>query len=111
MLLAGNAFEPHHAFRVGRNAWGVQFHPEFSDEALRSYLDGLGSVLAREGLDAPQIAAALRPTPEAASVFALPATDVPLLRLYKPPGDASQAFLSRNWARLCRPGIRSATAT
>ena len=69
VLLAGNAFEPHHAFRVGRNAWGVQFHPEFSDEALRSYLDGLGPVLAREGRDAQQIAAALRPTPEAASVL------------------------------------------
>lgn len=69
VLLAGNAFEPHHAFRVGRNAWGVQFHPEFSDEALRSYLDGLGPVLAREGRDAAGIAAALRPTPEAASVL------------------------------------------
>ena len=47
VLLAGNDFEPHHAFRVGRNAWGVQFHPEFSDEALRAYLEGLGPVLAR----------------------------------------------------------------
>lgn len=26
VLLAGNAFEPHHAFRVGPSAWGVQFH-------------------------------------------------------------------------------------
>ena len=69
VLLAGNAFEPHHAFRVGRNAWGVQFHPEFSDEALRSYLEGLGPVLLREGRDAAEIAAALRPTPEAASVL------------------------------------------
>jgi len=69
VLLAGNAFEPHHAFRVGRNAWGVQFHPEFSDEALRSYLEGLGPVLEREGRDAAEIAAALRPTPEAASVL------------------------------------------
>ena len=69
VLLAGNAFEPHHAFRVGRNAWGVQFHPEFSDEALRCYLDGLGAVLEREGRDAAQIAAALRPTPDAASVL------------------------------------------
>jgi GMP synthase (glutamine-hydrolysing) len=68
-LLAGNAFEPHHAFRVGRNAWGVQFHPEFSNEALRCYLDGLGAVLEREGRDAAQIAAALRPTPDAASVL------------------------------------------
>ncbi len=69
VLLAGNAHEPHHAFRVGRNAWGVQFHPEFSDEALRAYLDGLGPTLAREGRDATHIAATLKPTPEAASVL------------------------------------------
>lgn len=69
VLLAGSAHEAHHAFRVGARAWGVQFHPEFSDEALRAYLGGLGSTLANEGLDATQIAAALKPTPEAASVL------------------------------------------
>lgn len=69
VLLAGSAHEAHHAFRVGECAWGVQFHPEFSDDALRAYLDGLGPTLAKEGLDAAQIAAALRPTPEAASVL------------------------------------------
>lgn len=69
VLLAGSAHEAHHAFRVGQRAWGVQFHPEFSDEALRAYLDGLGPTLAQQGLDAAQIANALRPTPEAASVL------------------------------------------
>jgi GMP synthase (glutamine-hydrolysing) len=69
VLLAGSAHEAHHAFRVGERAWGVQFHPEFSDAALRAYLDGLGPTLAKEGLDAVQIAAALRPTPDAASVL------------------------------------------
>ena len=69
VLLAGSAHEAHHAFRVGERAWGVQFHPEFSDAALRAYLDGLEPVLAQEGLDAAQIATALKPTPEAASVL------------------------------------------
>ena len=69
VLLAGSAHETHHAFRVGERAWGVQFHPEFSDGALRAYLGGLGSTLANEGLNATEIAAALRPTPEAASVL------------------------------------------
>ena len=69
VLLAGNAFEPHHAFRVGPCAWGVQFHPEFSAEALRAYLDGMGPSLAREGRDAAQISAGLKDTPEAASVL------------------------------------------
>ncbi|MBL8388252.1 MAG: glutamine amidotransferase [Hydrogenophaga sp.] len=69
VLLAGSAHESHHAFRVGERAWGVQFHPEFSHEALRAYLEGLGEVLTAEGRDARQIAAALQPTPEAASVL------------------------------------------
>lgn len=69
VLLASNAHEPHHAFRLGTHAWGVQFHPEFSDEALRAYLDDLGPTLARDGLDAASIAQSLRPTPQAASVL------------------------------------------
>ena len=39
VLLAGNAFEPHHAYRVGDFAWGVQFHPEFSADAMAGYID------------------------------------------------------------------------
>jgi GMP synthase (glutamine-hydrolysing) len=69
VLLAGSAHEAHHAFRVGPCAWGVQFHPEFSEAALRDYLDGLGDLLAREGRDAAAIAARLQATPEAASVL------------------------------------------
>jgi GMP synthase (glutamine-hydrolysing) len=69
VLLASSAHEAHHAFRVGECAWGVQFHPEFSAEALRAYLDGLGATLAREGLDAARISAGLKDTPEAASVL------------------------------------------
>jgi GMP synthase (glutamine-hydrolysing) len=70
VALASNAHEPHHAFRVGTHAWGVQFHPEFSAESLRAYLAGMGPTLAREGRDAAQISAAVRETPEAASVLA-----------------------------------------
>lgn len=69
VLLAGSSHEAHHAFRVGDRAWGVQFHPEFSDEALRAYLEGLGPVLAREGRDAAAIIEGLQPTPDAASVL------------------------------------------
>lgn len=69
VLLAGSAHEAHHAYRVGDRAWGVQFHPEFSDMALRAYLDGLGDLLANEGLNATAIAERLQPTPDAASVL------------------------------------------
>lgn len=59
-LLAGNNFEPHHAFRVGANAWGVQFHPEFGEAATRAYLLTLNG-------EVPE--GAVRPTNVAASVL------------------------------------------
>ncbi|MFC7410435.1 glutamine amidotransferase [Hydrogenophaga atypica] len=59
-LLAGNDFEPHHAFRFGSRAWGVQFHPEFGEAATRAYLATLND-------DAPE--GAVRPTDVAASVL------------------------------------------
>ena len=36
--LAGNQHEQNHAFRVGRCAWGVQFHPEYTREIVATYL-------------------------------------------------------------------------
>jgi GMP synthase (glutamine-hydrolysing) len=38
VLLASNDFETHQAFRFGDAAWGVQFHPEFSSDVMRSYI-------------------------------------------------------------------------
>ncbi|MFT3759978.1 MAG: hypothetical protein QM748_14390 [Thauera sp.] len=58
-VLAHNAHEPHQAFRIGRCAWGVQFHPEFSAAAMQGYLDRL----------APDAGSVARPTPEAASLL------------------------------------------
>lgn len=49
--LAGNAFEPTQAFRIGDKAWGLQFHPEFDAEVMRGYVDHLGDDLRRQGLD------------------------------------------------------------
>lgn len=41
-LLAHNDYEPHHAFRVGATTWGLQFHPEFSSEIMRAYIEENG---------------------------------------------------------------------
>jgi GMP synthase (glutamine-hydrolysing) len=49
--LAGNAHEPVQAFRVGGNAWGVQFHPEFDASVMRGYIDMLAGDLSAEGAD------------------------------------------------------------
>lgn len=63
--LAANAHEPHQAFRIGRCAWGVQFHPEFDAAAMRGYVQAQAS-----HLDEPDaVAAQVRPTPEAASLL------------------------------------------
>ncbi|MFC7459608.1 glutamine amidotransferase [Hydrogenophaga defluvii] len=59
-LLASNDFEPHHAFRFGSRAWGVQFHPEFGEAATHAYLATLNG-------DVPE--GAVRPTGVAASVL------------------------------------------
>jgi GMP synthase (glutamine-hydrolysing) len=58
--LAGNSFEPHHAFRFGRNAWGVQFHPEFSARATAAYVQANTGLIARPPVaDAPEAATLL----------------------------------------------------
>jgi GMP synthase (glutamine-hydrolysing) len=38
VALARSAHDPHHAVRYAPNAWGLQFHPEFSVEVMRGYL-------------------------------------------------------------------------
>lgn len=39
VLLASNKFEKNHAFRVGINAWGVQFHPEYDANIMKAYIN------------------------------------------------------------------------
>lgn len=38
-VLAHNDFEPHQAFVLGENIWGVQFHPEFNADIMHRYID------------------------------------------------------------------------
>jgi GMP synthase (glutamine-hydrolysing) len=48
----------HQAFRLGTNAWGLQYHPEVTPEDFAAWLqDGHGSVQAA-GLDGAQLAEA-----------------------------------------------------
>ncbi len=70
VLLAGNDFEMHHAFRIGSCAWGVQFHPEFGGASMRAYLQHLAPLVAKQGGDAVALEHAVQETPIAASVLA-----------------------------------------
>ncbi|MFV0370474.1 MAG: glutamine amidotransferase [Azonexus sp.] len=63
-VLARNAHEPHHAFRVGRCAWGVQFHPEFNRAVMQGYLD-----LRREESSAAAESAMAEESPAAAALL------------------------------------------
>lgn len=50
-LLAKNAFEPHHAFVIHDNIWGVQFHPEFNAQVMLAYVEEESRALIRDGFD------------------------------------------------------------
>lgn len=68
-VLARNAFEPHHAFSVGPCAWGVQFHPEFSAQATRGYVDHLSADVRTQGVCASGLMAQVAPSPQAARLL------------------------------------------
>ena len=69
VVLARSALEPHHAFRWGDRAWGVQFHPEFSTTHMRGYIRARSGALYREDLDPVALVAAVRAAPEARAVL------------------------------------------
>ena len=56
-LLARNEFEPHHAFVLNSNQWGVQFHPEFTATIERSYVQEQRCELEQTGRDPAAIEA------------------------------------------------------
>lgn len=67
--LSASTRDPNHAFRVGGQTWGVQFHPEFDDRIVRAYIAWYDGALEAQG-DAPgQLLAAVMPTPQAAGVL------------------------------------------
>ncbi len=67
--LARNSFEPNHAFSVGKCAWGVQFHPEYTADIMRSYIINEKEALARRGMKTGPVLASVNSTPAAASIL------------------------------------------
>ena len=70
MRLASNDHDRHHAFRLGPAAWGVQFHPEFDADIIRTIAGARDESLRADGLNPEAILAAIEETPQAASVLA-----------------------------------------
>jgi GMP synthase (glutamine-hydrolysing) len=50
-VLARNDADPHHAVSFAPRVWGVQFHPEFDADVMRSYLMERRESLRSEGRD------------------------------------------------------------
>lgn len=69
VLLAQSQRERHHAYRLGRCAWGVQFHPEFDPEIQIAYIRHAEEELRTAGYDPNELVAQIRPTPEAATLL------------------------------------------
>lgn len=69
VLLARNEHEPHQAFRFGKCAWGVQFHPEFSDTIMRAYLSVQAPDLESEGFNSQAMIDAVSNAPEASGLL------------------------------------------
>ncbi len=61
-ILASNDFEAHHAVRFSELCWGVQFHPEFEEVAMRSYIEERQNDLISEGLDVEGLLSEVKPT-------------------------------------------------
>jgi GMP synthase (glutamine-hydrolysing) len=63
LRLAWNERGDCQAFRVGASAWGVQFHPEFDADVVRTYIDYMRPLLAAEKQDPDALHAATVDTP------------------------------------------------
>lgn len=57
--LASSRLEPHQAFSLRGHIWGLQFHPEFSDDIMQSYIELLAPRLQAEGISPQQAAASV----------------------------------------------------
>jgi GMP synthase (glutamine-hydrolysing) len=69
VLLAENDFDPHHAFRIGPCAWGVQFHPEYDSRIMRDYILAQADSLTDSGRDTALLLHDVRETPVANSIL------------------------------------------
>lgn len=68
-LLAANSYEPHQAFRLGKRAWGVQFHPEFTPEIMRAYIREQAEALTAAGMKIESLLRVVKPTPAAGDLL------------------------------------------
>ncbi|ABM62126.1 glutamine amidotransferase [Halorhodospira halophila] len=69
VTLAANDHDAYQAFRWGRHAWGVQFHPEFDTAITRGYIFQRRPDLRREGFTPLALYRGVEATPEATGLL------------------------------------------
>ena len=57
------------AFRLGDKTWGIQFHPEFSKEVIREYIQARATKIREEGLDPDELYDQASNTPNSVIIF------------------------------------------
>jgi len=67
--LATSPLDDNFAIRFSENAWGVQFHPEFSGPVMSEYIKYRAEAICTEGLNPEQLLSKITDTEEARSVL------------------------------------------
>jgi len=65
-VTARTSHDPHHSIQVGKNAFGVQFHPEWNMDISKAYIDAREQLLGTQ--TASKMRESLRPSPHASIV-------------------------------------------
>lgn len=68
-VLASSEKDDCQAFRWGEQVWGVQFHPEFSADMMRGYIQARREALEREGIAHRELLRSVKPSPQARRVL------------------------------------------
>lgn len=68
-VLASSGRDDCQSFRIGRRAWGVQFHPEVTAPIMRGYVRSRAEVIRAEGMCPDTMHAAVRDEVEGAKVL------------------------------------------
>jgi GMP synthase (glutamine-hydrolysing) len=79
-VVAETPLDPNAAVRFGKNVFGVQFHPEFDGETMRSYLLERREILREEGFDPEKLIAEANDAAPGASVLRRFARELELAR-------------------------------
>lgn len=67
--LASSPLDNNFAIRFSENAWGVQYHPEFTAAVMSEYIKYRADAISAEGLDPDQLLSKVSDTEEARSVL------------------------------------------